>query len=250
MTPLGMAGSVMVGGHPTPQYDAPVVNISDPAPASGVAGTVVVDWTITYTGTVTSADISSGSTTTNNIGKVWHSSTTSGAAQGTWSLINPTATDGTAKVRFTSTNGSGGFVRVLMLADAAYNSTAGSAQTEWNTPNASVSATPPIVTIGSPSPSSAEEGSAVINWGITYSSWADTYSLITSEITANFTGSTAGTWSVINGTTATPTVRFTSTSGFGTVGFDVLSGACQSGGVNNAPSSASATATITEDGGK
>ena len=245
--PFGMSGSIMQGGVGSGRSSepavAPVVNFSDPVPTSGVAGTVVIDWTISYTGTVTSADISSGSTTTNNIGKVWHSSTTSGAAQGTWSLINPTATDGTAKVRFTSSDGSGGFVRVLMLANAAYNGALGSAQTAWNTPNASVTATPPLVTISAPSATSVAHDDTV-TWTVTYSSFATSYGLTTGLL--NVTGS-PGVWFVypLTWNTSSATVSFTPTSGNTATYFSVQSGAAYNGTVANIASANSASVAVT-----
>jgi len=232
-----MHGIAFKGNQHNEDTDAPVVIIGSPSPSSGVAGTVVIDWAITYTGTVTSSDIT---------GKIY----TSAAAEGVFTLINPTSA--TPTVRFTSSVGNGGSAVFLMLANAAYNGSEGSAQTAWG-PSASTTATPPIVIHGVMYPEEGDEGDAIIDWGISYSSWADTYSLVTSEITGNYTGGlhvVQGTWSVINGTTSTPTVRFTSTTGYGTVGFDVLAGACQSAGVNNAPSSPSATADIEEDEGK
>lgn len=97
----------------------------------------------------------------------------------------------------------------------------------------------PTVSIGASTPSSPDPLEDASNsWPITYSGTVTAYNLISSEVSVEYgtcflSSSLSGTISVEDGTTATPTVRFTHVSGQGTVRIRIEPGACQNGGVNN-----------------
>ncbi len=239
--PFGMTGGAYHGGgaasfraSAAAPPAAPIPNISVAVPSSAEAGQVQIDWLVSYTNTPTLLTFT-----------VDDLDTTGTTASGSWTISNGGGL--LPIVKFWHTAGTGGVAKFFIKAGAVQNAGVDNVESSIS-PTATITATVPTVNIGSPSPTGGEEGSAVIDWPITYTGTVTAYNLVVAEITQN--GIPAGTWSVINGTTATPTVRFTSTGGYGVVGFDVLAGACQNTGVNNAASAASTYASISEDEGK
>ncbi|NUP88711.1 MAG: hypothetical protein HUU25_02690 [Candidatus Sumerlaeia bacterium] len=100
----------------------------------------------------------------------------------------------------------------------------------------------PTVNIGAPTPAATNSGP--IDFAVTYTG-AATVDLQTGDVTLDTTGTASGTVSVIDGATATPTVRITGVAGDGTIGITLAADVAQDGVGNGDPGAGpSATANV------
>ena len=105
---------------------------------------------------------------------------------------------------------------------------------------------PTVDSLGLPTPLTVQEGGDLV-WYPTYSGTVTSYNLDVSDIEKTDTsGEAIGSFNVDDGTTSTPTVTFSSSSGVGTFTIKILAGACQNGGTNNTESAESDEGSITE----
>jgi hypothetical protein len=123
------------------------------------------------------------------------------------------------------------------IEDLAGNPLASGAQGQPST----LDNTPPGVAIGAPSVSPTDVGP--IDFVVTYTG-ASAVNLTTGQVTLNTGGTASASVSVLNGTTATPTVRLSSLSGSGTLGITLTGGAAVDA-VGNADAGAGPSTTAT-----
>jgi hypothetical protein len=85
----------------------------------------------------------------------------------------------------------------------------------------------PTITIGTPSPSSANSGT-IVSFVVTYTG-ATTVNLTNSDVTINHTGTADGTIVIIDGNTSTPTIEIDGVTGDGTYTISIDAGTSQDG---------------------
>ncbi len=165
--------------------------------------------------------------------------TQTGTASCTKTVLN--GTTATPTVRLSACSGDGAVTITLASAagDAAGNADAGAGPST----SVTVDNTAPTVAIGSPS-SSTVNFAATTEFGITYSGAASVI-LGPGSVTVTSTGDVYCKRGVVNGTTATPTVRLSECSGDGTVTISLPSASTDAAG--NADAGAGPSSLITVD---
>ncbi|MCB0271951.1 MAG: hypothetical protein KDD46_02925, partial [Bdellovibrionales bacterium] len=179
----------------------PYFDIDPPTPT--IINTGDVDYNITYYNH-TSVDLQVADVTVNTTGTVTYNV----------SVLN--GTTGTPTITVSVTGGDGTIDGIEIAPGTA---TDGIGDAEGGTENTSVTVdnTAPTVSLGAPSTTNINTGN--VDYAVTYTG-ASSINLTTGNITVNTTGLIAGvhyTVSVLNGTTATPTIRIAVTSGDGTI---------------------------------
>jgi hypothetical protein len=154
--------------------------------------------------------------------------------------------DGSTSIGTTNADGSGGWTIELSLTAGSHSISAVQTDPAGNTssPSGSLSVTidttAPTVSIGTPSPSYINSAGTV-DYPVTYTG-ADAINLTSGNVTVNHTGTASCTKTVLNGTSATPTVRLTNCSGDGTVDIAIAAGTSSDDAGNNDTGDGTSTA--------
>ena len=228
-------GTVGISITPETAFD----NVGNIANGDGPSATATVDntpptitvgspsQTVTNTGPVTYSPVYSGASTINlTTGDV--SLNTTGTATGTVNVTNGTTATPTITISGISGDGT---IGINIAAGTAVDAAGNSAGAEGPSITFTVDNAAPTLTIGSPSKSST--GTGPVSYLVTYSG-ADTINLLPGDITLNKTGNAVGTVSVVDGTTATPTVTISAITGDGTIGFSIAAATASDNAGNNA----------------
>ncbi|MEZ4818773.1 MAG: Calx-beta domain-containing protein [Bdellovibrionota bacterium] len=179
-------------------------------PSTTIINNGDIDYNLTYYN-YTSVDLQVADVIVNTSGSV------------TYTVAVTNGNTGTPTITVTITGGNGSVTGIDVLAGTA---TDGIADAVGNSESTAVTVdnTPPTVSIGAPSTTAINTGN--IDYAVTYTG-TSSLNLTTGDITVNDTGLTAGvdyTVSVLNGTTTTPTIRISVSSGDGTIDSVVIAG--------------------------
>ncbi|MCB0272399.1 MAG: hypothetical protein KDD46_05240, partial [Bdellovibrionales bacterium] len=192
----------------------PYLTIDPPTPLDINTGNVTYDVHYYNASTV---NLTTGDITVNATGTVTY----------TVNVLNGTSTDPTIEVNITGGNGTIDSIDVgdgtaFDLIDIAFG------ESENTTVN--IDNIPPSTSISGPSVTSIGAGN--VDYDVTYVG-ANAINLTTGFVTVNTSGSVAYTVSVLNGTTATPTIRVSVTGGDGTIDSVILAGGAASDDAGN-----------------
>jgi hypothetical protein len=187
--------------------DTAVPTVSIGAPSVSDTNSGPVTFAVTYTGADT-VNLLDGDVTLN----------ATGLAAGTATVTNGTTSTPTVTVSGITGDGTLGIsIAAGKGSDTSGNTDAGAGPSAtFNVDN-----TAPTVSIGAPSVSDTNSGP--VTFAVTYTG-ADTVNLLDGDVTLNATGSAAGTATVSNGTTSTPTVTVSGITGDGTLGISIAAG--------------------------
>ena len=210
----------------------PSVNIGAPS-ATLVNPTATVSFPITITGAST-VNLSSGNVS------IAYAGSTSG---GTVNVLNGTTANPTVEVSGVGAAGAGHYT-ISIAAGVATDSLSNASLAAGPSAQVFVDAIAPTLSIGAPTGAPISNSYGEILFPVTVSG-ADSVNLIPANVSISYGGTTSGgTVSVLNGTTAAPSVRVSQVSGNGDISITVAAGVGSDTAGNQTASAGSVTARV------